>query len=103
MPTTFPRTVPGRTMMTSWDCASAVVELDGRRSEESDAYLAAGKLIVELCDVLVAVWDGEPAAGKGGTADVVAVALASGRPVIWLNPNRLETATLKTEKERPTV
>jgi hypothetical protein len=81
------------------DCASAVVELDGRRSEESDAYLAAGKLIVELCDVLVAVWDGEPAAGTGGTADVVAVALASGRPVIWLNTNELKTDTLKTEKE----
>jgi hypothetical protein len=39
-----------------------------------DAYLAAGHQIVNCCDVLLAVWDGRDAAGKGGTADIVAYA-----------------------------
>jgi hypothetical protein len=39
-----------------------------------DAYLAAGHDIVDRCDVLLAVWDGQGAAGKGGTADIVTYA-----------------------------
>lgn len=50
-----------------------------------DAFLAAGQRVVDLCDLLVAVWDGLPAQGKGGTADVVAYARQQGKPVevIW--------------------
>lgn len=50
------------------------------------AYLAAGLAVVDRCDVLLAVWDGEPAAGKGGTADVVAYARSISRPVRILWP-----------------
>jgi hypothetical protein len=46
------------------------------------AYDAAGQYIVEHCDVLVAVWDGQPALGRGGTADAVAHAHRLGRTVI---------------------
>jgi hypothetical protein len=79
--------------------ASAVVELDGMQSNAPPAYLAAGKLIVELCDVLVAVWDGQQAAGKGGTADIVALALAAGRPVIWLNTEEKKAAVVQLKEE----
>jgi hypothetical protein len=49
------------------------------------AYLAAGHAVVDASDVLIAVWDGDPAAGTGGTADVVDYARARGRDVrvIW--------------------
>jgi predicted Rossmann fold nucleotide-binding protein DprA/Smf involved in DNA uptake len=49
------------------------------------AFMAAGKRVVDLSDHLLAVWDGRPAAGYGGTADVVAYAREQGRPVtvIW--------------------
>lgn len=49
------------------------------------AYLAAGQWIVEHCDVLITLWDGEPARGSGGTADIVAHARQLGVPVqiIW--------------------
>lgn len=49
------------------------------------AYDAAGRTVAELSDVLIAVWDGEPARGLGGTGDVVAHARALGREVrvIW--------------------
>lgn len=50
----------------------------------SEAFLAAGLVVVERCELLVAVWDGEPARGIGGTADVVEYARAIGRAVkVW--------------------
>ncbi|MFG1994350.1 hypothetical protein ACGFJ7_30700 [Actinoplanes sp. NPDC048988] len=55
--------------------------------EPSDqAYLAAGQALVDRCDHLFAVWDGEPARGLGGTADIVTYARARGRPVtvLWV-------------------
>ena len=51
-----------------------------------DAYLSGGFEIVNKCDLLLAVWDGMPARGKGGTADVIAYARAMGRPIVILNP-----------------
>jgi hypothetical protein len=49
------------------------------------AHLEAGKAVVDRSSVLVAVWDGQPSRGLGGTADVVAYARQRGVPVtvIW--------------------
>ena len=49
------------------------------------AYWAAGQHIVKMADILLAVWDGKPSGGLGGTADVVAYAHTCGVPVrvIW--------------------
>lgn len=64
--------------------ASQVEGLTFPRPSE-DAYLAAGQRIVDRCDVLIAVWDGQPALGKGGTADIVDYAEQVGRTirVVW--------------------
>lgn len=51
------------------------------------AYRNAGRHMVDRCDVLVAVWDGEPARGPGGTAEIVAYALERGRPIIHIRPD----------------
>lgn len=50
------------------------------------AHMTAGHLLVERSDRLLAVWDGLPARGPGGTADVVAYARALDRPVTVLWP-----------------
>lgn len=50
------------------------------------AHMAAGRFLVERCDQLVAVWDGEPARGPGGTADIVSYARSLHRPVSVLWP-----------------
>lgn len=50
------------------------------------AYHTASRFIVEHCDLLAAVWDGEPARGLGGSGDVVRYARAVGRPVTVLWP-----------------
>jgi hypothetical protein len=50
-----------------------------------EAHMAASKLMINEADELYAVWDGQPARGYGGTADVVAYARERGVPVqvIW--------------------
>jgi hypothetical protein len=63
-----------------------------------DAYLDCGMATVEGCDVLVAVWDGEPARGKGGTADIVAYARSLGRPLILIDPSTLEVTRENLDK-----
>lgn len=50
-----------------------------------EAYLAASERVLEGVDALVAVWDGGPSGGMGGTADVVAAARQRELPVtvVW--------------------
>lgn len=50
-----------------------------------EAFFAAGRRIVEECETLLAVWDGQASQGLGGTGDVVEYARKLGRPVeiIW--------------------
>ncbi|HVU16004.1 MAG TPA: hypothetical protein VHD32_03725 [Candidatus Didemnitutus sp.] len=55
-----------------------------------DAYLDCGMETVNGCDVLLAVWDGDPARGKGGTADVVEYARSLKKPIIIINAHTQE-------------
>jgi hypothetical protein len=50
-----------------------------------EAYLAASRHVLDTVDQMVAVWDGQPADGRGGTGDVVAEARERDMPVtvIW--------------------
>ena len=61
------------------------VRVIAENGSREDAYLDCGMETVNACDVLMAVWDGEPARGKGGTADVVAYARSSRRPIVIID------------------
>lgn len=50
------------------------------------AFFNAGRWIVDHCDQMIAVWDGAPSHGLGGTADVVAYALSRERPCLHIDP-----------------
>jgi hypothetical protein len=52
-----------------------------------DAYLAAGEYIDDAVDVLIVVYDGKGAHGKGGTGDIVERRRAAGRDVINVWPD----------------
>ena len=67
--------------------------LDFSRPSE-EAFFAAGKRVVEISDLLFAVWDGQPAAGLGGTADIVKHALKHGKQVFHINPDAMTTRLL---------
>jgi len=66
------------------DGASEVEQVPPQ-STRDDAYLAAGLRVLERSDVVLAVWDGEPARGRGGTAEIVQRARDAGLPLAWLD------------------
>lgn len=65
-----------------------------------EAFWAAGKRVVQLADVVVAVWNGQPAKGLGGTADVVKFALENGKDVSHLNVLTMTHTWLLAEKTK---
>ncbi len=66
----------------SLDRASRILELPGQRARALNAYVMAGRATVAHSDILIAVWDGKPARGRGGTGEVIDHALRRGKPVI---------------------
>ena len=66
---------------------NAAAEIERLQFDEpaEEAFFAAGRRVVDLCHTLLAVWDGQPSRGLGGTADVVKYAQSSGRQVaiVW--------------------
>jgi hypothetical protein len=51
-----------------------------------DAYVAANEAVLDSIDQLIAVWDGQPSTGRGGTADTVTDAQSRAVPVIIIWP-----------------
>lgn len=64
--------------------AAEVVKVQGATRDE--AFLEAGKRVADLADRMVFVWDGEPARGLGGTADIVAYAASQKKYGVILDP-----------------
>lgn len=66
--------------------AASKVNVMRRAGSDEECYFAAGKMVVDGVDVLVAVWNGKPAAGLGGTGDIVEYARQRQKRTIHLNP-----------------
>jgi hypothetical protein len=66
--------------------ARAVLTLPRVDDDDQRSYLAAGQQVVDRSDLLLAVWDGKPAVGPGGTADIVAYADSRRKKIIHVNP-----------------
>jgi hypothetical protein len=64
--------------------ASSVTELPGSLADTKAAYEAVGRATVDGADLLVAVWDGKPSAGRGGTPEIVEYAISRAIPVVWI-------------------
>ncbi len=79
--------------------AARVQELPGSLNDTTAAYEAMGRAMVDEGDILVAVWDGKPAAGRGGTPEIIEYAITRGKPVTWIDaatdraPMRLRAIT----------
>jgi len=73
--------------------AQNVLSLSETNNGDSAAYELAGRLVLSQSDILIAVWDGEAARGRGGTTQVVAEAVALHQPVVHID------ATGKSEPE----
>ncbi|HZZ47925.1 MAG TPA: hypothetical protein VFE65_13650 [Pseudonocardia sp.] len=71
--------------------ASSVVTLPHAESNR-DAYLAASERVLSSVDAILAVWDGMPSDGRGGTGDVVSAARERGLPVVVIWPEGVTRA-----------
>jgi len=52
--------------------------------DNNAAYQQLGNYLVEQCDCLIAIWNGEFNHEKGGTGEVVAAAKSRGKPIYWI-------------------
>ena len=74
--------------------ASCVLELPGEHERPIDAYVMTGRATIAHCDLMLGVWDGLPPRGRGGTAEVIELAVVNGTPVVHVpidpkEPSRL--------------
>ena len=79
--------------------ARLVLPLAGRPEEAvaerlPRSYEAAGLTMLGQSDLLVAVWDGRPAEGRGGTGAIVDEAARRGAPVVVVDPANGATRAL---------
>jgi len=58
------------------------LEVTGDLAFSEQRYYECGVEMVQRTQLLVALWDGQPPKGLGGTADIVAFATTMGRPVV---------------------
>lgn len=57
-----------------------------KQGSDEESYYEAGKRVVDLCQLLIAVWDGKPAGGWGGTADIVRYAQLVSKRIVHIDP-----------------
>lgn len=64
------------------------------RADTRDAgYAQGGRYVLEHCDVLLTIWDGEWAQGQGGTGEIVAAARERSKPVVIVRAGNRKPGT----------
>jgi len=64
-------------------------------SYRQKSYLCVGEEVVDRCDILIALWDGKPSRGVGGTADIMSFALKQKKPVFIISTTNPGTVNLE--------
>lgn len=83
--------------------ATCVLELPGESHHHLESYVMAGRATVAHCDLLVAVWDGLPPRGRGGTGEVVRLAYDRATPTVHVPVLASEEVTLRWAAFDPAV
>jgi hypothetical protein len=61
------------------------VVLPGSLRDANAAYVAVGLETLKRSDVVLTIWDGAPAQGRGGTPEILQSALQRRLPIIWID------------------
>ena len=89
----------------SWARAESVmqraisVEVIGYGQTKEERYYECGAETVEQSEILLALWDGKPSQGLGGTEEIFTYAKNQGRPVVWIHSVTGEIQHFNQEKE----
>lgn len=65
--------------------ATTVSVLPGDYEAEPRDYDGVGQVILDNADLIVAIWDGGPSGGRGGTTELIERAAAMGLPVVHID------------------
>lgn len=85
---------------------SMAIQTDVMRTARSreQAYELAGRAVVDRSDAVIVVWDGKPARGRGGTAEIYSYAQRWHKPVLLIlvddRSARLDTKQLPQAAKR---
>ncbi len=64
---------------------TSVFQMDGNYDTLRDeSYEAAGRVLLQQSDLIIAIWNGQEPRGKGGTGQLILEALTNQTPVIWI-------------------
>jgi hypothetical protein len=72
--------------------ADEVIRLPASESRD-EAYQEAGFYVLNHCDALITVWDGQNAQGRGGTGEIVALARSRRLPIAWVKAGNRRPGT----------
>ena len=70
------------------------VILPGSLRDADAGYLAAGLETLNRSNVVLTIWDGAPAQGRGGTPEILQCALERRLPIIWIDATKDRAACL---------
>jgi len=79
------------------DQAEEVLTLSPALTRE-ESYASAGHYLLDHCQVLIAIWDGQDAQTVGGTGEIAAAARQIGLPMAWIQAGNRVPGT-----EQPTT
>jgi hypothetical protein len=88
----FPSPQSQKEFLSLLDRAGEVIALPPTPTRE-EAYEAAGNYVLNHCDVLMTVWDGQGAQGLGGTGGIVAEARRRKLPIAWVHAGNRRPGT----------
>jgi len=89
----------------TWSRAESVmqramsVEVIGTGETKEERYYECGAETVQQSQMLLALWDGKPSQGLGGTEEIFTYAKNQGRPVVWIQSVTGEIQHFNQEKE----
>jgi len=73
------------------------VEVSGGQQSRKEQFYDCGIQTVAESQLLVALWDGEPSRGAGGTQEIVSYAEQTGHPVAWIHSETGELRMLNSD------
>ncbi len=84
------------------ECVECVQQMDGASDADHRpaSYLAVGQAMLRHSDLVIAIWDGKPSNGLGGTGDIVSEAQKLEIPVVWIDIGNPTTWTLLLPTQR---
>lgn len=74
--------------------------LGGTPRRSKAAYVAVGDVTLAQCDIVLTIWDGKPAQGRGGTPEILQNALEWDIPIVWIDAVEDRTPRIITRKAR---